>query len=286
MPDPFNCSIGGIAISLIPEKASDRYSLIKKTINFVNKDAPEVALQVHCGHFPKIEDPKQVFKTNHTWEMFTQGDRQVIKVRSPQRDPYQVGVFSKDFRSGDIYVASDVNEADSYVFPLSYPMGELYTMNLLGTGLGMIFHASGVIYEGEGYLFTGHGGVGKSTTARLWQEHSNATVVNDDKVIVRKKDGQIYLYGTPWHGEGGMALPDSAPLKKVFVLKQAHENYIRPIPPAELTAKLLVRTFSPLWDEEKVAFLLSFLEELGEAVPCMELGFLPDRSAVDFVLAQ
>lgn len=286
MPDPFNCSIGGISIALIPEKAPGRFSLIKKAINFVINDAPEVTLQVHCGNFPKIEDPKQVFDTNHTWEMFEQGDRQVIKVRSPQMDPYQLGVFSKDFRSGDIYVANDVREPDAYVFPLSYPMGELYTMNLLGTGIGMIFHAAGVIYQGEGYLFTGHGGVGKSTTARLWQDQPKVLVVNDDKVIIRKKDGQFYLYGTPWHGEGGMALPDSAPLRKVFVLKQALENYIHPIPPAELTAKLLVRTFSPLWDEEKVTFFLSFLEELGKKVPCMELGFLPNRSAVDFVLAQ
>ncbi len=33
-----------------------------------------------------------------------------------------------------------------------------------------------------------------------------------------------------------------------------------------------------------MAFILNFLEELCQEVPCQELGFRPDSSAVDFVL--
>jgi len=108
-------------------------------------------------------------------------------------------------------------------------------------------------------------------------------VVNDDKVIVRKEAGEFRLYGTPWHGEGGMVLPDSAPLRGVFILKQAPQNSISPLDATRAAGMMLARTFSPLWDADKVSFSLSFLDELFQAVPCQELGFVPDSSAVEFV---
>ena len=94
--------------------------------------------------------------------------------------------------------------------------------NLLGTGLGVMLHSCGVIYQGSGLVFAGVGGAGKSTTARLWQQQSGARVVNDDRVIIRRTGGQFRLYGTPWHGEGGMALAEDAPLKRIFILKHAN----------------------------------------------------------------
>jgi hypothetical protein len=163
-------------------------------------------------------------------------------------------------------------------------MGELFTMNLLGTGLGMLFHGAGVIYEGKSYLFAGKSGAGKTTTSRLWQLLPGVKVVNDDKVIVRHQDGMFRLYGTPWHGEGGMALPDSAPLARVFLLKHGEQNSLNPLAPMQAAVELLGRSFIPLWDAAKMDFTLKFLDEMCQAVPCYELSFLPDSSAVDFVL--
>ncbi len=283
MPECFNLSLGGIPISLVPDQVSGEYELVKRADEFRTTTAPAITLQVHCGRFPELGAEPVVFETGHAWQLLQVDGKWVINVSSPNLEPYQVGMFPPDFRSGDIFVAASGEHPDRFIFPLSYPMGELYMMALLGTGLGMLFHAVGVIYQGKGYLFTGHGGAGKTTTARLWEELPGARVVNDDKVIVRKEDGEFRLYGTPWHGEGGMVLPDSAPLGRVFILKQAMQNSVTPLPPAQAAAMLLARTFSPLWDADKVSFSLSFLEELSQAIPCQELGFLPDSSAVDFV---
>ncbi len=284
MPECFNLCLGGIPISLIPNSHWTGYDFVKRASDFQTSTAPEINLHIHCGDFPEFSESQIVFNTHQGWYLLHADGRLVIRVYSANQDPYQLGVFPPDFRGGDIYVAQSEDDPDRYVFPLSYPMGELFMMNLLGTGLGMLFHAAGVIHQGKAYLFTGHGGAGKTTTARLWEKTPGVRVVNDDKVILRKEGDGFRLYGTPWHGQGGMALPDSAPLARVFILKQAAQNYVTPIHPVQAAANLLARTFVPLWDAEKIDFSLKFLDELCQSVPCHELGFLPDSSAVDFVL--
>ena len=283
MPEYFNLSLGGLAISLIPDRLSGEYDLVKRTNDFRTLEAPELSLQIHCGWFPELNGAKVFFETGHAWQLLQLDGKWVIRVNSPAPDPYQIGVFPPDFRSGDIYIASKNSAPNRFIFPLTYPMGELYLMNLLGTGLGVLFHATGVIDRGKGYLFTGHGGAGKTTMARLWDGLPDVLVVNDDKVIVRKETGGFRLYGTPWHGDGGMALPDSAPLSKVFILKQAAQNGSTMLHPAQASGGLLARLFVPLWDAEKIAITLKILDELCQAIPCLELGFLPDTSVVDFV---
>ena len=37
------------------------------------------------------------------------------------------------------------------------------------------------------------------------------TILSDDRIAVRMKNGQPWLYGTPWHGDAGLASPASSP---------------------------------------------------------------------------
>lgn len=284
MPERRNLSLGGLSISLIPDRISGEYEYEKRMREFHTSYPPEVILNVNCGWFPEIKDGKVVFESNLSWRMLQDGDQKIIRIRSADQDPYQIGVFPANFHSGEVYVAVLPGSPDKYVFPLSFPLGELFMMNLLGSGFGVLFHACGVIFREEGYLFCGYGRAGKTTTAKLWEALPGARVVNDDKVIVRQQAGGYFLYGTPWHGEGGMVLPDSAPLKHIFILKQAPVNSISALHPSQATAGLLARAFIPIWDAEKMAFILSFLENLVSNIPCLEFGFMPDPSAVDFVL--
>ena len=80
-----------------------------------------------------------------------------------------------------------------------------------------------------------------------------------------------------------MALPDSASLSRVFIVKQADRNYRHPFHPAQAAAGLFTRAFIPLWDHDKITFSVEFLDELCQSIPCYELGFLPEPSIVDFV---
>jgi hypothetical protein len=91
------------------------------------------------------------------------------------------------------------------------------------------------------------------------------------------------MYGTPWHGDGGLASPMRFPIKKIFILKKAKQNYIKPISESLAVSRLLVRGFLPLWDAEKIDLSLKFLEELNQEIDVSELGFLPDPSIIDFI---
>jgi hypothetical protein len=283
VPESLTINLGGIPIGLIPDQKAGRYSEIRRASAFFCDLPAEINLNIHCGWFPEKIDGQVAFETGADWQLFEAQGKWVIKKRSAHQDPYQMGVFPPDYRSGEIYVAPSLTSPGDYVFPLSDTLGELYLMSLLGSGLGVMFHSAGVIDHGQGYLFAGHGGGGKTTTARLWESQPGAHAINDDKVIVRKVDGQFRMYGTPWPGQGGMALPEEAPLKRVLILKQAPENSITDLPPAQASALLLARAFTSLWSDAGVAYTLQFLDELCQAVPCQELGFLPDSSAVEFV---
>lgn len=283
MPNCITVSLGGIPIQLVPDQLQGDYELVGRTADFYTTDPAELSLHVCCGWFPDLNVDQIAFETVHAWQLIKTDGKFGIKANTHYQDPYLLGIFPPDFRSGDIYVARHIDHSDKFIFPLSHPMGELYLMSLLGTGLGMLIHAAGVIDQRRGYLFTGHGGAGKTTTAKLWQGLPGVQVVNDDKVILRKLGDKFHIFGTPWHGQGGMTSPDSAPLEKVFILKQANDNYTSMLHPAQAASLILARAFSPLWDSEKTAFSLEFLEELCQSVPCYELGFLPDKSVVEFV---
>lgn len=66
----------------------------------------------------------------------------------------------------------------------------------------VILHASAVLYEGFAYLFTAPSGGGKSTQARIWENHLHAEVMNGDKVILRGNNSKTY----PWLAGGDNTL--------------------------------------------------------------------------------
>ena len=144
-------------------------------------------------------------------------------------------------------------------------------------------HACAIDDRGRGYVFAGTGRTGKTTIARLWEGRDGARALSDDRVIIRRRDGQFWVYGTPWPGEGGMAVPDAVPLEHLFILRQDSHNCTALLSPVEAAARVLSNAFPTYWDAAGMTFTLDFLANLSQAVPCSELGFVPDPSVVDYV---
>ena len=283
MPEAFKFNIGDISIGLISDMLEGSFDAPSSFDNFRAQSPASITLKIHFNHVPDIPVEELTFDSGLGWRQYCGQGHHVLRVRSSQRDPRLMGVFSQDFHSGEIFSGASETDPDQFIFPFSYPFGELYMTNLLGTGYGVIFHSCGVIYQGLGLLFAGIGGAGKSTTARLWQSQNGARVINDDRVIVRKVGGQFRIYGTPWHGRGGMAIAEDAPLKRIFILEHASANQFIPLSPSQAASALLARSLSPFWSSQGMGFTLQFLAELCQEVACVEFGFVPDRSAVDFV---
>jgi len=118
--------------------------------------------------------------------------------------------------------------------------------------------------------------------AKLWSE-GGAAVLNDDRIIVREQNGELWMYGTPWHGDFKKHSAEGLPIQKVFFLSRGKGNSVCPKRGAEAVSMLLTRCFPPLWDKEGMAFTMDFCHRLAERVPCFELSFLPDARVIEFV---
>jgi hypothetical protein len=153
---------------------------------------------------------------------------------------------------------------------------------LLSRGRGVMLHACGVNDSGNGYLFVGRSGQGKSTMAKLWSGN-RVCVLSDDRIIVRKIKQRFWIYGTPWHGESKICSPEKVPLKKIFFLRHAKVNRVKEVDPFDAVSRLICCSFPTFWDKQGMEFTLKFFSDLVKNIPIYELEFLPDKSALDFI---
>jgi hypothetical protein len=274
--------IGSISIGLVGSK-DWQYSGQEPFQQFLSAAPPQASYSIKTSPIPVKPLKHPVFETGRGWCLYADQGRKTIWAQSQYRNPLLVGSFTPDFESGEIFTTESTLDKNKYSFPFNFPMGELVIINLLGNGNGLMLHSCSVVDGDSGIVFAGYGSAGKSTTSRLWNNLDGVKVLNDDHNIVRKINGQFRVFGTPWHGQGGIARPDDAHIKKMFILKHAADNKAVLLSPAKAAAELLVRTFAPLWSTSAMAFTLQFLDELCHAVPCYELGFVPDQSAVEYV---
>jgi hypothetical protein len=179
--------------------------------------------------------------------------------------------------------------------PLEYPLDELLIMHRLTQEKAIELHGVGIVGpDGASNLLVGHSGAGKSTTARLWSSLHDVQILSDDRIIVREDKAreykvreaatQIFMYGTPWHGEAAFALPQRAPLQRIFVLEHGHGNVLTRLTRSQMVAELFARSFVPFHRHEYVDSALSFLERVTDSVPCYRYSFEPDPRAVDKIL--
>lgn len=152
---------------------------------------------------------------------------------------------------------------------------------------GIFVHAVGIRdLNGKGLVFAGKSGSGKSTTARLWDRYSNATVLNDDRVIVRKVKGRFFIYGSPWHGDFSDYLTSrmkSAPLSKIFFIYHASRNTARKIFDRYAFSFLYPAVLPTFWDRLCLQNITSLCQDLVRTMPCFRMGFRKNKNVIKFV---
>lgn len=238
------------------------------------------------GDLPDIAPATVLFDSDSVWKIMRWQDRLTLVQfdRPVGGQPCQIAAVHPGWRHGELYVRAEPSRQQVPDHnPLGYPLDELLVIHLLAQGRGTLFHACGLDDNGQGLLFIGESGAGKSTTARLWQKLHGVTLLSDDRVIVRRRETGFWLCGTPWSGEVGVASSRMIRLRHVFLLRHGLRNRAQPLSPAQAVAQMLRGAFPPFWDRASMAFTLSFLAALVETVPCYHLDFVPDNSAVRFV---
>lgn len=144
----------------------------------------------------------------------------------------------------------------------------------------LLLHASVVEYLGKGYIFLGKSGTGKSTHSRLWLDNiPGTTLLNDDNPIVRVKDGNVYVYGSPWSGKKDCYLNRKLPIGAFVRLYQAPHNSITLLSPMKSYGALHPSCSGMKWNKKMAEDIHRTLSMIIGKIPVYALECLPDKWA-------
>ena len=247
-------------------------------------------IQVSFAGFDDLQpfSGEPIFDSRGVWKLYPSGGGRVFDFYSPvlSSGPYERLCTDRTFGSVQICLSRDIPVQFRPLSPLAYPADELlFTNYLAANGLGVEVHGCGLFdAKTGGHLLLGHSGAGKSTTARLWQSLRNPEILSDDRLILRIESGELWMHGTPWHGEGCFALPNKAKLNRILILKHGERNQLTEMPRSLAAAELFARCFPPFHSPEGLENVMDCLNKIVNLVPCYEFHFVPDVSAVETVL--
>jgi hypothetical protein len=251
---------------------------------------PDVRVRATWGNLSKTPVGEKVFDSGALWQMYRKNGAYLFQFISSAFGnlPYKVASFNQEFTASEVHLHKPYFNHDWQVYPLEYPLDELLITNYLAKEKGVEVHACGVIDPlGNGLLFAGQSEAGKTTIARIWDKTEGITILSDDRIILRKEDNRVWMYGTPWHGEAGFASPEKAQLTRIFLLRHGEKNNeLVPLKKTEASARLFACSFPPFYSREGLEFTLDFLGEIANAVPCYELRFIPDERIAEFILME
>ncbi len=194
------------------------------------------------------------------------------------------GFFPADLvQDTPLYVNAEMRE--------QIPIAASYFLSVTGlhrklmTKGAIVLHASYVDIGGKALLFLGPSGTGKTTQAELWRKHENACIVNDDRALLRKCDGQWKAYGFPCCGSSRVSLDRTLPVCALVVLRQGAEDKIDSPSPARKVCALTAATEVYPWDSWEVEQAFISAQHLMEDVPVLQYTCTKNYSAVSVLKA-
>lgn len=280
----YTVSFGGIRIRVRDERADAEgpfVTLGDPIAKYVVRDdaAADLDVAVETLDGASLAPAKTLFDSGALWRLAEDGDGYRIDC-CVNGELYKAFFVNRDFTRATLKMQPGDYEI---TWPLEYPLDEVVVNQLLARKGAVELHACGVVTPaGEGWLFAGNSGDGKTTTARLW-ENDAAEILSDDRIILRRENGAWWMYGTPWHGEAEICSASRARLRRIFLLSKSTDNAVHPLTPAAAVARLIACTFPPFHDRNAIDALAGTLADIATEVPVARFSFVNDRSAVDFL---
>jgi hypothetical protein len=233
------------------------------------------SLQRSVGETKLLSDVSIVWGDRFRFE--ESSENYITSVQSEEKSREWKMLSIKDFSHSTIYVLEE----------------ELYTTSILSWLLmvafgqamlkynTVLFHASVIEKDGNGYAFLGKSGTGKSTHSRLWLKYiSDTKLLNDDNPAVRiMEDGNIMIYGTPWSGKTPCYRNVGVLLNGLVRLRQAPENQWKKVLGKEALLSVLPSCTAIRWNRNLFDQMLNSLEKIITNVNVGQLSCLPDQNA-------
>ena len=279
MPNSLKIGIADITISIEADIREDIPAVPPAYLSFIGSGKTDIHLRLHSRP-PRLPSAEKVFSCSPIWHLYRHQDLSIVKVFEELDVPGSTLVFSEHLQTVDLYPS---DRCRCLPDPFDGPILELLMINYLALEKGVVIHACGVEKNGLGLLFAGESGAGKSTLAQLWNEAAAGQVLSDDRTIIRQKDGQFWMHGTPWHGEAKFGSPGGVKLGHCFFLGRGQTNTLEKPGAARAVRNLLTCCFPPFWDKKGMAFTMEIFNRLVNDIPCHELRFVPDRAIIEMI---
>ena len=259
-------------------EACPNYAPFELTINS-NAD-PLCTLEITEDlQIPEATPVYEVKEKGYPRLAFSRFDKGWLIQMAPDADIPTIGtlIASEDFRSARLKLLSSTGRALRFAVDNALMLMFAIASAPLDT---LEIHSSVTVCDGSGYAFLGKSGTGKSTHSRLWRENiPGSTLLNDDNPIIRIKDGQARIYGSPWSGKTPCYKAESAPLAAIVRIRQCPENKIHRLSPVEAYASIYSSCSAFREIRGTADGIHATLQKLVATVPMYLLDCRPDAEA-------
>jgi hypothetical protein len=269
--------------SFILQDYGPSYKTFLKAVQYSPAD---IDIVLKLNNIPDTGAMKIIFDSGQAWSMFQKDDTFYLKFMSPEsKEPFWVTEISSDFARATVHCSEkfiqDSNGTKTLPNPVCYPLDQILLMYFLAQRQGALIHAAGIEYNGKGFIFPGRSGAGKTTISGQLACSDRLKKLSDDRIVARKMHNTFQAFGTPWHGEGGIAINRRVPLSGMFFISHAEYNRIEEIKPQKALEMLLPVTSIPWYDPEVMDKVLHFCDDLTSGIPAYNLSFKPGTEIGD-----
>jgi len=274
-----NYHIGGVTIKISSDIPFKNDSFLPKLEKFRTKDSGNDLILIRYHFFiPDIKDmdlgdeiyrkiPWAIYKKKESWiykEILEGQEKESVR---------RIVVFNKDHTIAEIYLRDSglFTESPNHALSL-FPSDQLLLSRIFADRNAITLHASGMIINGAGLIFTGKSGAGKSTIATLLKDEGE--LLCDEFMIIREwKDG-FRIHGTWSHGDIPDVSNSEAPMKALLFLEKSNHNRLEKLTETKkIISRLIPRLMQPLVTTDWWEKSLSTIERLVKNVPAYLVKF-------------
>lgn len=211
-----------------------------------------------------IDTPKGISTyTNDDRYIITDKDGETIFNKNKEGETLIKTYQSHDLKTSMLYLkeSNPIKNAErEYIFSGMFFM----KIALQNKRLGL--HGSAIELNGEAIIFSAPSKTGKSTHRKLWENHYEISIINDDKPLLMLKDNVIWVHPSPWSGKSRLTGDKAYPLKTIVFLKQGKDNKLNSIDKKTSFKHLMRNCYRPddsyLWN-----ILFEILEHITTHIP-------------------
>jgi molybdenum cofactor biosynthesis enzyme MoaA len=221
--------------------------------------------------------PWAIYRKGKSW--IYEGFYEELPPRANDPQLLCVALFTDDHSRAEIYNEEDkrrIWSQGSLESLTMFPTDQILLARLLADRAGCLVHSGCLTIDGQGLLFVGQSGMGKSTTMELVRSHlgDRVEILCDDRNIVRRWPEGFRVHGTWSHGDIPEVSSASAPLRAILFLEQDVGNVIEPLEDRiEVWERLLPRLIKPMVTAEWWHKELDVLAGIVDEIPCYIMRF-------------